>query len=155
MTLKDITFIFLSAYFVMDLMFNKTERITAFQAQAICASAKHCRKSSGLISVPHSTHSHQNWCSGSILFPVGWKGNLFSTSIPFPTRLHIMHIRQIPFRTDAAFYFVSGMFFRFGFCFLLFLSLSLSQKHELSKIWLMHFRKATTLQCIKNLTWVQ
>lgn len=34
----------------MDLMFNKTRRITAFEARAICASAKHCRRSSGLIS---------------------------------------------------------------------------------------------------------
>lgn len=118
--------------FVMDLMFNKIERITAFQAQAICASAKPCRKSSELISVPYSTHSHQSWCSGSILFRIGWEGDLFSTWIPFPSSFHMTYVRQIPSRTDATFQFAilgwwwwvfSSVFFSF------FLSL---QKESLS-----------------------
>lgn len=87
--------------FLMDLMFNKTERIAAFEAWAICASAKHCRRSSGLISAPCSTHSQKNWCCGSILFTVGWEGDLFAMWILFPTKFYTMHVRQIPSRTDA------------------------------------------------------
>lgn len=61
-TLNGVAFIFLSAFpslplppkalCVMDLMFNKTERITAVETRAICMGAKHCWKSSGLLAAP-------------------------------------------------------------------------------------------------------
>lgn len=84
--------------FVMDFSFNKPKRTTAFDAGALCASAKSCRRSWGWIcNLTQTVHGRID-----VVAPfstAGQGGDGSSMKIPFPIKFYTRHVKQIPSRT--------------------------------------------------------
>lgn len=91
----DLDSFFFLRIFVMDLLFNKPKRTTAFDAGALCTSAKSCGRSWGWtctflrlfidVVAPFST--------------AGQGGDESSMRIPFPIKLYTSCVKQIPSST--------------------------------------------------------
>lgn len=83
-------------FFVMDLSFNKPKRTTAFDAGALCASAKSCRRSWSC-NLTQTVHGRID-----VVAPfstAGQGGDGSSMRIPFPVKFYTRHVKQIPCRT--------------------------------------------------------